>query len=420
MLKQFFTQPKVLRRLQEGVFGPYLPAFAVSLQQEGYSKGCIRRHLRAADRFGAWLSQQKLTLSDLTRALVKRYIEGRGRLYSASRPNGALPHNAQGLHELMAFLNLQGVIAPTAEVPLTSAGQWLSRFDAHLERTLGCAPRSRGNYLRYARQVLEERFGDAEIEWQSLSGDAVVEFVRREAAKLQPSSCGQPVTAIRAFLRFLSSAGAVPAGLAGAVPTVRTWRHSALPKAVSAQAVERVLTASDPTSAYGLRERAVALLLARLGLRAGEVIRLRIEDIDWSQGCVRIQAGKTHRERSLPLCQEVGDALVAYLKKARPTSSHRELFLRWRPPFRPLRSSVSICTLIQKLLRRAGVSVHRPGAHVLRHSLATQMVVGGGTFKEIADVLGHQSLATTEIYAKLDLGSLAQVAMPWPGGNSNE
>jgi hypothetical protein len=99
MLKQFFTQPKVLRRLQEGVFGPYLPAFAVSLQQEGYSKGCIRRHLRAADRFGAWLSQQKLTLSDLTRALVKRYIEGRGRLYSASRPNGALPHNAQGLHE---------------------------------------------------------------------------------------------------------------------------------------------------------------------------------------------------------------------------------------------------------------------------------------------------------------------------------
>ena len=133
---------------------------------------------------------------------------------------------------------------------------------------------------------------------------------------------------------------------------------------------------------------------------------------------MRIRAGKTHRERSLPLCQEVGNALVAYLKKARPTSSHRELFLRWRPPFRPLRSSVSICTLIQKLLRRAGISVHRPGAHVLRHSRATQMVVGGGTFKEIADVLGHQSLATTEIYAKLDLGSLSQVAMPWPGGNS--
>ena len=204
----------------------------------------------------------------------------------------------------------------------------------------------------------------------------------------------------------------------GAVPTVRTWRHSALPRAVSAEEVERVLAVSDPNSAYGLRERAVAFLLARLGLRACEVIHLRIDDIDWSHGCVRIRAGKNHRERSLPLCQEVGDAVVAYLKGARPASSHRELFLRWRPPFRPLRSSVSICTLIQKLLRRAGVSVHRPGAHVLRHSLATQMVVRGGTFKEIADVLGHQSLATTEIYAKLDLSSLSQVAMPWPGGNS--
>jgi site-specific recombinase XerD len=418
MLEQFFPQPKVLRRLQEGVFGPYLPAFAASLQQEGYSKGCIRHHLRAADQFGAWLSQQKLALSDLTRALVERYIKARGRLYSASRPKGGLPHNAQGLHELMAFLHLQGVIAPAAAVPLTSAGQWLARFDAHLERTLGCAPRSRRNYLRYARRLLEERFGDAEIEWQSLSADAVVEFVRREAAKLQPVSCGQPVTAIRAFLRFLSSAGAVPAGLVGAVPTVRTWRHAALPRAVSAEAVERILAAADPTSAYGLRERAITLLLARLGLRASEVIRLRIDDLDWSQGCVPIRAGKTQRERSLPLCQVVGDALVAYLKKARPTSSHRELFLRWRPPFRPLRSSVSICALIQKLLRRAGVSVHRPGAHVLRHSLATQMVIGGGTFKEIADVLGHQSLATTEIYAKLDLGLLSQVAMPWPGGNS--
>ncbi|MBV9492473.1 MAG: hypothetical protein JO069_22495 [Verrucomicrobia bacterium] len=122
-MSHFFTQPKVLRRLQEGVFGPYLPAFAASLQQEGYSKGCIRRHLRAADHFGAWLSPQKLALGDLTGALVGRYIEGRGRLYPASRPKGALPHNAQGLHELMAFLNLQGVIAPAAEAPLTSAGQ---------------------------------------------------------------------------------------------------------------------------------------------------------------------------------------------------------------------------------------------------------------------------------------------------------
>jgi site-specific recombinase XerD len=265
---------------------------------------------------------------------------------------------------------------------------------------------------------LDECFGSAEIAWQKLNADAVVDFVRGEAAQLQPVSCRQPVTAMRAFLRFLTSTGVVPVGLISAVPSVRSWQHSALPRAVSADDVERIIAASDPNSAYGLRERAIALLLARLGLRACEVIRLRIDDIDWSRGCLLTRAGKNHRERSLPLCQEVGDALVAYLKWARPASSRRELFLRSAAPFRPLRSSVSICNLVQKLLRRAGVSVHRPGAHVLRHSLATRMVIRGGTFKEIADVLGHQSLATTQIYAKLDLSSLSQVAMPWPGGGN--
>jgi len=157
---------------------------------------------------------------------------------------------------------------------------------------------------------------------------------------------------MRAFLRFLTSTGVIPAGLTGAVPSVRTWRHSVLPRAVSADEIERIIATCDPNSAYGLRERAIALLLARLGLRACEVIGLRIDDIDWGCGCLLIRAAKNHRERSLPLCQEVGDALVAYLKRARPASSHRELFLRWKAPFRPLRRSVSICTLIQKLLRR--------------------------------------------------------------------
>ena len=417
MIKQFFTQPKVLSRLQEGVFGPYLPVFAASLHEEGYSRGCIRRHLRAVDHFGVWLTDQRLTVGDLTRATLDRYIEGGGRLYSASTPNGRLPHSAQGLDELLEFLKSKGVIAPAVETPLTSAGKWLAEFDSHLDRTLGCAPRSRSNYLLYAGRFLDECFGHTEVEWQKLSADAVVDFVRREAAKLQPISCGQPVTAMRAFLRFLTSTGVIPAGLTGAVPSVRTWRHSVLPRAVSADEIERIIAACDPNSAYGLRERAIALLLARLGLRACEVIGLRIDDIDWGCGCLLIRAAKNHRERSLPLCQEVGDALVAYLKRARPASSHRELFLRWKAPFRPLRRSVSICTLIQKLLRRAGVSVHRPGAHVLRHSLATQMVARGSTFKEVADVLGHQSLATAEIYAKLDLDSLSEVAMPWPGGN---
>jgi site-specific recombinase XerD len=302
------------------------------------------------------------------------------------------------------------------EGPHSSVEKWLGDFDRYLDRVAGCAPQSRDHYLRYARRLLQELFAEAEVEWSKLSAPVVTSFVQREAAKLKTSACGQPVTAVRSLIRFLASEGLVSDGLRGAVPPVLTWRHSVIPRAIAANEVERVIAACESGSLSGLREKAIVLLLARLGLRASEVIRLRIEDVDWVRGCVLVQAGKTYRERSLPISQEVGDALAAYLRHARPASPHRELFLRWRPPFRPLRSSVSICTLTQKLLQRAGISVHRPGAHVLRHSLATGMVNKGVSFKTVADVLGHHSLATTEIYAKLDLSALSQVAMPWPGG----
>jgi len=158
------------------------------------------------------------------------------------------------------------------------------------------------------------------------------------------------------------------------------------------------------------------LLLAHLGLRAGEVIKLRPDDIDWSNGCLLIRAGKTHRERNLPLPADVGHSLVTYLKDERPRSSERSLFLRARPPFGPLQSSVSITLIVQHFLKRAGVWAPRRGAHFLRHTAATRMVCKGTPFKQIADILGHQSLNSTATYAKLDLESLARVAMPWPGG----
>lgn len=402
----------------EGILGPYLPAIAKVLDEALYSTATIRRHLRAADHFGTWLQENNIAVADVSEVTVDRYIQGLDRQSPQSVPDGGLPHSALGLHRVVEVLRQAEVLKPATRAvePRSSAAEWLADFDHHLDRVAGCAFGSRDNYLRYARRLLQEVFGDAEVDWSRLSASTVTEFVRREAAKLRPSACGQPVTAIRSLIRFLASKGSVPAGLYGAVPAVRTWRHSSIPRAISAEEVERVLAVCDAELEYGLRERAIVLLLARLGLRAGEVIRLRVDDIDWMRGCVLIRAGKTHRERSLPLSQEVGDILVLYLRQSRPGSVHRELFLRWHPPFRPLCKSVSICTLVQKLLKRAGISVHRPGAHVFRHTLATGMAINGVPFKAIADVLGHGSLASTEIYAKLDLDSLSQVAMPWPGG----
>jgi len=417
MIEKFFTQSQTLFRMRAGILGPYLPVIATALDEARYSTATIRLHLRAADHFGVWLQEKNIGVADVSEVTVDSYIRGLDRQCSPSTPNGRLPNSALGLHRLVEVLRQSEVLKPAlATDSHSSVVKWLADFDHHLDHVAGCAFGSRDNYLRYARRLLQDVFGDAEVDWSRLSASTVTEFVRREAAKLRPSACGQPVTAIRSLIRFLASKGSVPAGLYGAVPAVRTWRHSSIPRAISAEEVECVLAACHAESEYGLRERAIVLLLARLGLRAGEVIRLQVDDIDWTRGCVLVRAGKMHRERSLPLSQEVGDALVQYLRQSRPESAHRELFLRWHPPFKPLCKSVSICTLVQKLLKRAGISIHRPGAHVFRHTLATGMANNGTAFKAIADVLGHGSLASTEIYAKLNLGSLSQVAMPWPGG----
>jgi site-specific recombinase XerD len=417
MLNILFTQSKARTRLQSGPLGPYLSEFSVMLHQRGYAECTIRRYLRGAELFGAWLLKHGISVIEVKVATINQYREELGRQFTPSCPNGRPPHQAHGLGYLVELLRQQGVLRPDAERgPSVGIERWLEDFDHHLDQVAGYTPKTRNNYIRYARRLLTSCFGIGEPDWATLQSEPITEFVRKEAGKLQPSSCGQPVTATRAFLRFLATKGLVPAGLQGAVPTVRTWRHASLPRHISAAEVERVIKACDLSTPLGVRDRAVVVLLSRLGLRAGEVIRLKLDDIDWAEGRLIIRAGKTHYERVLPLSQEVGEALLSYIRQARPVTTHRELFLRWRPPLIPLRHSNAITRLVINILKRAEVKIHRPGAHVLRHTLATGMAQQGITFKEIADVLGHRSIASTGIYAKLDLDSLGRIAIPWPGG----
>lgn len=414
MFAKYVTQSSAVARLQSNVFGPHLPALVRSLEQAEYATETIRLHLRAVTQFGRWLQRRRIPLGALTEATVTRYVQS---LQQPARTTERRRCKALGLRHLLTVLRQQGVIlVPPEPAPSSRVEYWLRNFAYHLEHVSGCVRRSREHYVRYARRLCQEFFADGEVDWANLSAEVIIRFVRREAAKLHPSACGQPVTATRALLRYLAFEGLVSDGLVGAVPAVLTKRHATIPRALPVADVERVISACREGSPYGLREKAIVLLLARLGLRAGEVIRLQLADIDWVRGCLRVPAGKTHRERSLPLTQEVGEVLATYLRYARPASVRRELFLCWRPPFSPLQNSTSIGTLTRTLLHRAGIGVHRSGAHTLRHSLATGLVCNGVSFKLVADVLGHRSLTTTEIYAKLDLGTLSHVALPWPGG----
>ena len=339
MSEKYVTQRSARTRLQRSIFSPYLPPLVQSLEQAEYAAETIRQHLRAVMRFGTWLQRRRITLGDVNEATVARYVQHAQQ--QALSVTGPRPYKAIGLRHLLSVLRQQDVItAPLDPGPFSSVEYWLRNFAHHLDHVTGCAPTTRHNYVRNARRLSHEVFADGEVVWAGLTASVLTQFVRREAAKFQPSACGQPVTATRALIRYLTLHG-----------------------------VERVISSCTEGSSYGLREKAIVLLLARLGLRAGEIIRLQLDDIDWVRGCLLVQAGKTHRERSLPLSQEVGDALAAYLQHVRPVSVHREFFLRWRPPFSPLQSSTSISTLTRKVLRRAVIRVYRSGAHTLRHSL---------------------------------------------------
>ena len=292
----------------------------------------------------------------------------------------------------------------------------LADFDQHLEGQRGCTEGTRKHYQREARALLARVFPDQRINWVELSAEQVAEFVSGRAQKLSLVSRQNPATAIRSFLRFLIGEGLIRAGLEGAIPPIWRSKHATIPRHVSVEQLESMLASCSPDGPLAMRDRAMILLSARLGLRPSEVLRLVLQDLDWTTGCVLIRAGKTGRERVLPLPEDAGAALASYLHKARPVSTERAVFLSSAPSHPPLRGNGFVAKLVNRLLRQAGIGAPCSGAYVLRHTLATTMVRRGASFKQVADILGHSSLTTTGIYAKLDLPSLAQVALPWPGG----
>ena len=220
--------------------------------------------------------------------------------------------------------------------------------------------------------------------------------------------------ALRSFLRFLFLDGRTAADLSTAVLPVRRWRLAAVPQFLISEDVERVLAATDRSTAPGQRAVAMLLLLARLGLRAGEVVALELDDVKWETGEIVVR-GKGRFQDRLPLLHDVGEALALYLRKARGRSTSRRLFLRHYAPFVGLSGPSAVSAVVRKALRRAGLRpTGRVGAHIFRHSLATQMVRGGASLEEISEVLRHRSIGSTQLYAKVEFEALRGVALPWP------
>ena len=220
--------------------------------------------------------------------------------------------------------------------------------------------------------------------------------------------------ALRAYLRFLAARGACQPWLDQAVPTIPQWRLSTMPRYLPKADIERLISSCDLTKPHGVRDHAILLLMARLGLRAGDIADMRLDDIAWAQGTLRVR-GKSRRETDLPLPQDAGDALLDYLERTRPTVDVERVFLRSVAPFRPLNHRSTVSSIVRTAIRRAGIAdPPSSGAHLLRHSAATSMLREGATLEAIGAVLRHSSPDTTAHYAKVDFAMLRQVVQPWP------
>jgi site-specific recombinase XerD len=303
------------------------------------------------------------------------------------------------------------------KLPLKNPRQIITgEFLRYLLQERGLSKATLQYYVPFIDQFLSERFRNKPVNLSTLRAGDVIGFVQRHVHRFSPGRAKLLVTALRSFCRYLRHHGEIAVDLAACVPAVPNWSKSTLPRFLPPGTVQRVLSRCDRRTPLGRRDYAILLLLARLGLRAGEVVGLNLENIDWDAGQMTVH-GKGGRSAQMPLPADVGEAIAAYLRNGRPRCSSRRVFIRAKAPLGGFASSVAICSIVMQALQRADVESARHGAHLFRHTLACDLLRQGCSLDEIGELLRHQSPNTTAIYAKVDLMALHSLALPWPGGN---
>lgn len=392
---------------------PYLSLYADRLTSLGFCRGAWRIHYSAAEHFAAWLRLSRLRWDDVDDAIVERFVRHTCRC-SLCRKGAKLQESGagkrrRGAHRFLTFLREQSAIpvtfmAPSEDLHLSAYPTWLRQHCGVTDQTIA----------RYVAEVSR---------WLPTLGaayDAVAirNVVLSQGPSRSRSSVRLTATVLRSYLRFLVARGDCRPELYHAVPSVARRHLAPLPRYASAATIERIIASCEAAATpVRLRDRAIILLLARLGLRAGDIRRLRLDDIDWSNALIYVH-GKGRRVASLPLPQDAGDAVLAYIEHGRPIAAQEYLFLRVLAPHTPLASSAEIAGIVSRVLARGGITGVPTGAHMFRHSLATAMLRTGASLESVGTVLRHRSPGTTAIYAKVDIPMLMRVAQPWPGDAS--
>ncbi len=370
----------------------------------GYSPSAAKKHRQLVAHLGRWLDREGIPVAELTAVATEGFFAARR---AHGTPNLRSPRS---LHPLLDYLRHRHVLVERVTAALSDpVDVFILDYRCYLLAERALAEGTVRFYVYIAGLLAAERRRDGGVSWASLRAGDVTEFLTRTCVGRGISSARQVVSALRSVLRFLVMRGEIELALDHAVLSV-AGRSSALPRGISSADLETLVAACDTTSAIGRRDRAIVLLLARLGLRGGEVIGLGLDDVDWRSGEI-VVVGKGGRRDRLPLPADVGQALADYLE-VRPRVEDRTIFLRQCAPIRRLAETGAIRAVLERACDRAGIPYANP--HRLRHSVATGMLRGGASLRDIGHVLGHQATAVTATYAKVDLCTLQALARPWP------
>lgn len=391
-----------------GPLAAFADGFVAELGRLGYSRFTVEEQLQLMAHVSSWLGDHGLGAGQLTAARVEEYLVYR-------RASGHVHrHSPRALTPLLAYLRGLGVAPPATPPPaLTASDRLLAEFEEYLLCDRGLAARTVEGYRRVARLFLASRCSVGDLQLGRLTAADVSAFMLEQSACRSLGSLGNTITSLRALLRFLFLRRYTPLPLAAAVPAVAA-RPADPSRTLSAGEVTRLLASCDRRTAIGRRDYAMLTMLVRLGLRAGEVAAMTLDDIDWRAGEL-VVVGKGGRRDRLPLPVDVGQALAGYLQRGRRRGECRHVFVHARAPYCPMRAS-AVSHVVVRACQRAGVPELR--AHRLRHGAATEMHRAGAGLVEIGQVLRHRRTATTTIYARTDPEALIELARPWPGGAS--
>jgi len=410
MLEKYFSAPKTLRRLRGGISGPYVDAFADDLNRDGYAPTSAVRYIRAAAHLGCFVQRRGGALTNIDLNILDSFDSHLRRCRCPHFRRGKINYHAHfGVKLFHQHLVGRGICKshpvqgePFAPALVTAFCDWFRRHRGVKEPTLR-------HYARGAT-ALVRALGEDVGQWNA---QAVRKFFLEEAGQSGASTTQALITSLRAFIRFLNFQGECRDDLAIAIPAVAHWRLARLPRCLSAEEVNRLIASSNGTTLGRLRDRAILLMLARLGLRSGDVAALRLSDIDWNNGTLRV-SGKGRYQVRLPLPQDVGDALLRYLECRPANVATDHVFMRSKAPCGPFTSGDGVSSVVKHALKRANIDAPAKGAHLLRHTAATEMLRNGVPLDQAGLVLRHRSIDMTAYYAKADVALLKQVAQPWP------